>query len=125
MPKESIIQRMLCSHADIRFSDVRNGVLGDVEWNRLTRSAGDLSSASIFFYDVPVCTVLDVKGRARRVAIDKSVDMIIIDYLQLMKGVGQQESRQQEISAISRGLKQVARELNVPVIALSQLSRGG
>lgn len=123
MSKEQLVQRMLCSHAKVDAQKVRTGYLSHQDWPKLTAAAGKLSEAPIFIDDTPGQTVLEVRAKARRLKMQHGLSLILIDYLQLMQGVGKSESRQQEISEISRSLKALARELRVPVIAVSQLSR--
>jgi replicative DNA helicase len=125
MSKEQLVMRMLCSEARVDQSRFRSGFLAKEEWGRLAQSIGVLSEAKIFIDDTPGISVLEMRAKARRLASEqKNLDLIIVDYLQLMSGGGRRiESRQQEVSQISRELKGLAKEMNVPVIALSQLSR--
>lgn len=123
MSKEQLVQRMLCSHARVDAQKVRTGYLSHQDWPKLTSAAGKLSEAPIFIDDTPGQTVLEVRAKARRLKMQHDIQMVVVDYLQLMQGMGKPESRQQEISEISRSLKALARELKVPVIAVSQLSR--
>src|SRR5688500_15865294 len=123
MSKESLVQRMLTAEARIDAQKLRKGMLRDEELPMLARAAGILSSAPIWIDDTPGITLLEMRSKSRRLKADAGVDMIIVDYLQLMQGHSAAENRQQEVSQISRGLKALAKELNVPVIALSQLSR--
>lgn len=123
MSKEQLVQRMLCSHARVDAQKVRTGYLSHQDWPKLTAAAGKLSEAPIFIDDTPGQTVLEVRAKARRLKMQHNIQLVVVDYLQLMQGVGRAESRQQEISEISRSLKALARELRVPVIAVSQLSR--
>ena len=123
MSKEQLVQRMLCSHARVDAQKVRTGYLSHQDWPRLTAAAGKLSEAPLFIDDTPGQTVLEIRAKSRRLKMQYDIQLIIIDYLQLMQGVGRAESRQQEISEISRSLNALARELKVPVIAVSQLSR--
>jgi len=123
MSSQQIVQRMLCSEAKVDSQSVRTGYLTSSDWHRLTAAAGRLSEASIFIDDSPGLTVLEARAKARRMKAEHGLDLLIIDYLQLMRGRAAMESRQQEISEISRSLKALAKELNVPVVALSQLSR--
>jgi len=123
MSKEQLVQRMLCSHARVDAQKVRTGYLSHQDWPKLTSAAGRLSEAPIFIDDTPGQTVLEIRAKARRLKMKHDISLIVIDYLQLMQGVKATESRQQEISEISRSLKALARELKVPVIAVSQLSR--
>ena len=123
MSSQQIVQRMLCSEAKVDSQSVRTGYLTSSDWHRLTAAAGRLSEASIFIDDSPGLTVLEARAKARRMKAEHGLDLLVIDYLQLMRGRASMESRQQEISEISRSLKALAKELNVPVVALSQLSR--
>lgn len=123
MSKEQLVQRMLCSHARVDAQKVRTGYLSHQDWPKLTSAAGKLSEAPIFIDDSPGQTVLEIRAKARRLKMKHDIQLIVIDYLQLMQGVRAAESRQQEISEISRSLKALAREIRVPVIAVSQLSR--
>ncbi len=123
MSKEQLVQRMLCSHARIDAQKVRTGYLSHQDWPKLTSAAGKLSEAPLFIDDTPGQTVLEVRAKARRLKMQHNIQLVVVDYMQLMQGSGRAESRQQEISEISRSLKALARELRVPVIAVSQLSR--
>ncbi len=125
MSKESLVTRMLCSEGRVDSSRFRNGFLAREEWARLASALGLLAEARIFIDDTPGISVLEMRAKSRRLAAEqKRLDLIIVDYLQLMSGSGRRsESRQQEVSQISRELKGLAKELNVPVVALSQLSR--
>lgn len=123
MSKDQIAQRMLCSEARIDAGRVRKGFLTEKDWPQLAQAAGRLAEAPIFIDDTPSISVLELRAKARRLKAEKNLGLVIIDYLQLMKGYGRSENRQQEISEISRSLKAMARELNIPVIAVSQLSR--
>ncbi|HLM56332.1 MAG TPA: replicative DNA helicase [Pyrinomonadaceae bacterium] len=125
MSKESLVMRMLSSEARVDAHRFRSGYLSRDEWARLAGALGTLSEAKIFVDDTPGISVLEMRAKARRLAAEqRRLDLIIVDYLQLMSGGGRRiESRQQEVSQISRDLKGLAKELQVPVIALSQLSR--
>ena len=125
MSKEQLMQRMLCSEGGIDASKLRTGQLDEVEWNKLVGVADKMSRAPIYIDDTAGITVMELRSKARRLKAEHGLDLIIIDYLQLMQGRASKNSdnRQQEISEISRSLKALARELDVPVIALSQLSR--
>lgn len=124
MSREQLAMRMLCSEALVNSQSLRNGTAADEDWQRLSSALGRLGSAPIFIDDSPLLTVLELRARARRLKAEHQLGMIIIDYLQLMDARGsRQENRQQEISTISRSLKALARELKVPILALSQLSR--
>ncbi len=125
MSKEQLVQRMLCSQAGIDAAKLRIGQLSDPEWTQLLEAADRLSQAKIMLDDTPGMTALEMRSKARRWKNENGLDLIIVDYLQLMQGSSKRASdnRQQEMSDISRSLKGLARELNVPLIALSQLSR--
>lgn len=124
MSKESLVQRVLCAEARVDASRLRRGRLTDDDYARLAIAAGHLNTAPIYIDDTPGISVLEMRAKARRLKSDRDdLAMIIVDYLQLMVGNGKTESRQQEVSEISRGLKALAKELNIPVVALSQLSR--
>ncbi len=123
MSKEQLIQRMLCSCARVNAHSVRTGFLAQSDWPNLTRAAAKLSEAPIYIDDTPGISILELKAKARRLKAQFDIKVLMLDYLQLMQGSGNVESRQQEISEISRSLKELARELHVPIIALSQLSR--
>ncbi len=123
MSKEQLVQRMLCSHAKVDAHKVRTGYLATSDWPRLTAAAGKLSESPIFIDDTPAISVMELRAKARRLKSHHDIKLIILDYLQLMRGSMGIESRQQEISEISRSLKALARELRVPVVAISQLSR--
>jgi len=124
MSKESLVQRMITSEARLDAQAMRTGRLRDDDWPRLARAVGILSQAPIYIDDAPGITVLDMRAKARRLKADpdSKLGLIVVDYLQLMTGPNA-ENRQQEVSQISRGLKALAKELRVPVVALSQLSR--
>jgi replicative DNA helicase len=125
MSKEALVMRMLCSQGNIDAQRFRNGFLSRAEWAQTAKSLGVLADTKIFLDDTPGITVLEMRAKARRLAVEqKRLDLIIVDYLQLMSGSSKRfESRQQEVSLISRELKGLAKELNVPMVALSQLSR--
>jgi replicative DNA helicase len=125
MSKESLVMRMLCSEGRVDAHRFRSGFLSRDEWARLAGALGTLAETKIFIDDTPGITVLEMRAKARRLAAEqKRLDLIIVDYLQLMAGSARRaESRQQEVSQISRELKGLAKELNVPLVALSQLSR--
>jgi len=123
MSKEQLVQRMLCSEAEVDSQRIRTGNMQRKDWDKLANAMSELSDAPIYIDDTAGCTLTDIRAKCRRLAMEeKNLGLVLIDYLQLMEGVGK-EDRIQQISAISRGLKGLARELNVPVIALSQLSR--
>jgi len=123
MSKEQLVIRMLCSEAHVEGTRLRTGFLNESDWPKLTIAAGNLSEAPIYIDDSAALSVLELRAKARRLKSERGLGMLIIDYLQLMKGRARVESRQQEISEISRSLKALAKELNIPVIAVSQLSR--
>jgi replicative DNA helicase len=123
MSKQQLGVRLLCSQARVDSSKVRTGYLAKSDWPKLHEAGSKLSEAKMFIDDSAALSVLDVRARARRLAAEQPLGLIIIDYLQLMQGRGGTESRQLEVSDISRGLKALAKEINVPIIALSQLSR--
>lgn len=123
MSKEQLVQRMLCSHARVDAHKVRTGFLSQADWPRLVSAAGKLSEAPIYIDDTPGITVLELRAKARRLKAQFDIKLVVLDYLQLMQGSLKADSRQQEISEISRSLKALARELNVPIIGISQLSR--
>ncbi|MBC7899418.1 MAG: replicative DNA helicase [Saprospiraceae bacterium] len=124
MSKEQLVMRMMSSEAKVDASRFRKGMLSREEWERLARAIGTLSDARIFIDDTPGISVLEMRAKCRRLAAEqKKLDLIVVDYLQLMTGGLRNENRQQEVSKISRELKGLAKELNVPVVALSQLSR--
>ena len=124
MSKEQLVQRMLCSHARVDAHKVRTGFLATSDWPKLTAAAGKLSESPIFIDDTPGITVMELRAKARRLKAHHDIKLLILDYMQLMRGTSSSmENRQQEISEISRSLKALARELNIPVIAISQLSR--
>lgn len=123
MSKEALVQRMLCAEGRVDSGRMRRGRLQDDDFTRLATAAGHLNTAPIWIDDTPAINPLEVRAKARRLAADMDLGMIVIDYMQLMTGPHNVENRQQEISAISRSLKAIAKELNIPVLALSQLSR--
>ena len=123
MSKEQLVIRVLCSEAQVEGTRLRTGFLTESDWPKLTLAAGNVSDAPIFIDDTAAISVLELRAKARRLKGEHGLGMLIIDYLQLMKGRTRVESRQQEISEISRSLKALAKELNIPIIAVSQLSR--
>ena len=123
MSKEQLVQRMLCAESQVDSHRLRTGRLDEQDWPRLAQAMGPLSEAPIFIDDTPGISTLEVRAKARRLKAERGLGLIVIDYLQLMSGRSNSENRQQEISEISRSLKALARELSVPVVALSQLSR--
>ncbi len=123
MSKEQLAQRLLCAQADLDAQRLRRGYLSEEEWPRLTRAVGPLSEAPLYIDDTAAPSVMEMRAKARRLKAEKGLGAIFVDYLQLMNMHGKSENRQQELSDISRSLKSLAKELNIPVIALSQLSR--
>jgi replicative DNA helicase len=123
MSKEQLVQRLLCAHAKVDAHKVRTGYLSTSDWPRLTAAAGKLSEAPIFIDDTPGVSVMELRAKARRLKAQHNIQLMVVDYLQLMRGKAGTDSRQEEISDISRSLKALARELNVPLIGISQLSR--
>ncbi len=123
MSKEQLVQRMISATAHVDLQKIISGRLSEEEWIQVINSMGPLSQANIFIDDTAGISLMEMKAKCRRLKIEKGLDLVMIDYLQLMQLDGRQESRQQEISAISRGLKALAKEMDCPVIALSQLSR--
>jgi len=123
MANYQLAMRLLCAEARVDSHLVRTGNLPKAHWKNLSLSVGPLAKASMYLDDSPALTVLELRAKARRLKAEKDIDMIIVDYLQLMQGTSGIDSRQQEISNISRSLKALAKELNIPILALSQLSR--
>ncbi|MGL6175292.1 MAG: replicative DNA helicase [Cellulosilyticaceae bacterium] len=123
MSKDQLVNRMLCAEAMVDAQKVRTGNLEPADWDRIARAIPNITGADIFIDDTPGISVMEMKAKCRRLKMDKGLDLIMIDYLQLMSGSSKSDSRQQEISEISRSLKALAREMSAPVIALSQLSR--
>jgi len=123
MSKEQLVLRLLCSQSEVALHKVRNGFLGHEDWPRLTTGAGLLTQAPIWIDDSAAPTVLELRAKCRRLKAEGKLGMVVIDYLQLVRASGRAENRVQEISQITRALKALAKELDVPVVALSQLSR--
>jgi replicative DNA helicase len=123
MAKEQLALRLLCSEAKVDAHRLRGGFLSETDWPKLTRAAGSLSEAPIFIDDTPGLTVLEMRAKSRRLKAEHNLGLVVVDYLQLMRGRANSETREQEISDISRSLKALAKELRLPVIALSQLNR--
>jgi replicative DNA helicase len=124
MSKDQLVNRMLCSEVMVDSHKMRTGRLDDEDWNKIAKALGPLSEAPIYIDDTPGLTVMDIRAKCRRLKLEKKLGLVVIDYLQLMRGRGKVENRQQEVSEISRSLKILAKELNVPVVTMSQLSRG-
>ncbi|MCR4651922.1 MAG: replicative DNA helicase [Lachnospiraceae bacterium] len=123
MSKEQLVNRLFALEGNIDATHLRSGNLDDREWDKLANAASVVGDSNLIIDDTPGISVQNLRSKCRKYKLEKGLDVIIIDYLQLMSGGGRSESRQQEISEISRSLKGIARELNVPVLALSQLSR--
>ncbi|MGA2476604.1 MAG: replicative DNA helicase [Terriglobia bacterium] len=123
MSKESLVIRLLCSEAETDGHKLRSGFSSREDWNKLTRALGRLGDAPLLIEDTPALSIMQIRAKARRLKMEKGLDLMIVDYLQLVSGQGRFENRTQEVSYISRGLKSIAKELKVPVLALSQLSR--
>jgi replicative DNA helicase len=123
MSKEQLVQRLLCSLAKVDGRSIRTGFLSARDWEKLPGAANELSKAPIFIDDSTNISVLELRAKARRLKSHHDIQMMVVDYLQLMRGTMGSESRQQEISEISRSLKALARELRIPIVAISQLSR--
>lgn len=124
MSRDQLVNRMLCSEVMVDSHKMRTGKLEDDDWNKIAQALAPLSEAPIFIDDTPGITVMDIRAKCRRLKLEKNLGLVVIDYLQLMQGRGRAENRQQEVSEISRSLKILAKELNVPVVTMSQLSRG-
>jgi replicative DNA helicase len=123
MAKEQLVLRMLCSDARVDAHRLRTGTLQEKDWARLAKAYADLSASKIFIDDSAMLTPLEIRAKARRLKAEHGLSLIVLDYLQLVSASGRSENRQQEIAAVSRSLKGLAKELSVPVVALSQLSR--
>lgn len=123
MSRDTLVQRLLCSEAGVDAYRLRTGQLGSDAWPRIAEAMDTLSRAAIFIDDTPGISVMEMRAKARRLRASNPVDLFIVDYLQLMRAQSRSDSRAQEVSEISGGLKSLARELDVPVIALSQLNR--
>jgi len=123
MTKEQLMMRLLSINSKVSFSAMRSGYIRDDDLEKLFDSAGRYASASIFIDDTPALTVLEIRAKARRLKKDNRLDLIVVDYLQLMRGSSRNETREREIAEISGALKALAKELDVPVIGISQLSR--
>ena len=119
MSKEQVVMRMLCSLARVDASKVRTGLLASSDWPLLTRAAGKLSNIPFYIDDSPAISPLELRAKARRLKAHQVIQLIILDYMQLMRGSLGMESRQQEISEISRSLKALARELNIPIVPIA------
>ena len=126
MGADQLATRMICSSGNVDSNRLRTGTMTEEDWSRFTIAVGKLSRTKIFIDDTPGIRINDLRSKCRRLKQEHGLDMIVIDYLQLIQGSGSRfsDNRQQEVSEISRTLKAIARELECPVIALSQLSRG-
>lgn len=124
MSKDQLVNRMLCSEVMVDSHKMRTGKLEDDDWQKIARALGPLSEAPVYIDDTPGISVMDIRAKCRRLKLEKNLGLVVIDYLQLMQGRGRTENRQQEVSEISRSLKILAKEINVPVVTMSQLSRG-
>lgn len=125
MPKDQLAMRLLCGDARVDMQAVRHGALHDEDWVRLSAALGPLAAANIYIDDTSGITPSQLRSRCRRLKMERGLDLIVVDYLQLMAADTRAENRQHEVSEISRGLKSIAKELNVPLVALAQLSRAG
>jgi len=124
MSREQLVKRLLCAEAEIDSHKVNTGFLNKDDWGKLGRAASSLSQAKIFIDDTAAMSITEMRSKARRLSLEHGLDLLIVDYLQLMSGTNQRyENRTQEISQISRGLKALAKEINIPVMAISQLNR--
>ena len=124
MSKAQLVNRILCSEAMVDSNKVRTGKLEDEDWGKLAEAIGPLSETGIYIDDTPGISVMEIRAKCRKLKLEKNIGLVVIDYLQLVQGSNKRNgSREQEISEISRSLKILAKELDVPVIALSQLSR--
>lgn len=124
MSKEQMVNRILCSEAMVDSNKVRTGTIDDEDWAKLAEASGTLSESKIFIDDTPGISIMEIRAKCRKLKLEQNIGLVVIDYLQLVQGTGKRSaSREQEIAEISRSLKILAKEINVPVIALSQLSR--
>jgi replicative DNA helicase len=123
MSKEQLMQRFLCSQAKVDMHKLRTGFLAPSEWPILTSAAGRLSEAPVYIDDTPAINIFELRAKARRLKAHYNIELIVVDYLQMIRSIRRSDNRQQEISEISQALKALAKELNVPLIAVSQLSR--
>jgi len=123
MSKEQLFMRLLTSEARIDAHRLRAGFLNDQDYGRLSAALGTLAEARVFIDDTPSIGVLEMRAKARRLKAEHGLDLLVVDYIQLMQGRGRFENRQQELASISRAMKGLAKELQIPVVALSQLSR--
>ena len=124
MSKSEIVMRLLSAEAKIKLSDMRSGRMSDDDWTRLARRMSEISEAPLYIDDSPNLTMMEIRAKARRLSQKAGLKLIVVDYLQLMTSGKKYESRQQEVSDFSRSIKLMAKELDVPVVAISQLNRG-
>jgi len=124
MSKEQLAQRLLSSHSRFNLRQMRRGMIAPEDWSRLQQAAGELEASPIFIDDSPTLTILQLRAKARRLQATHGIEAIFIDYLQLMTYAGRADNRQEQVTEISRGIKALARELNVPVVTAAQLNRG-
>ena len=117
------MHRILCAEARVDTARLRTGLLADEDWRRLARAMGALSEAPIFIDDSPTLSVMEMRAKARKLKAEHGLALVVVDYMQMLQSVGRAENRTQELSEIARGLKSLAKELNVPLVAISQLSR--
>lgn len=125
MPRDQLAMRLLCADARVNMQDVRHGSLSDTDWIELSKALGPLAASNLYIDDTSGITPSQLRSRCRRLKLEKGLDLIMLDYLQLMSADGRVENRQNEVSEISRMLKGIAKELDVPILALAQLSRAG
>ena len=125
MPRDQLAMRLLCADARVDMQSVRHGTLRDEDWLALSRALGPIAAANLYIDDTSGITPSQLRSRCRRLKIERGLDLVMVDYIQLMASDGRAENRQNEVSEISRALKGIAKELNVPVLALAQLSRAG
>lgn len=123
MSTMQLVQRLLCAEASVNLQEMRNGKLSERKWQLLSMRVGRLAAAQIYIDDTPAISLLELRAKARRLKLEKDIGLIMVDYLQLMRGPQNAESREREISVISGGLKALAKELDIPIVALSQLNR--
>jgi len=123
MAKEQLLERLLCGEGKVSLHRLRGGFIPSAKWRDLAMAASKLQKATLVIDDTPGASILEIRAKARRMASQHKIDMIIVDYLQLIEGAVRSDIREQEIAHISRSLKRLARELNVPVLAVSQLNR--
>ena len=121
--REQIVQRLLCARAEVDGTKLRTGYLGDDDWRKLARVMGAMSEAPIFIDDSPALTVMEMRAKARKLKAEHGLGLVVVDYIQLVQSYRRAENRTQELSEIARGIKSLAKELDVPVVAVSQLSR--